>query len=242
MDKIIGVLLGVLLGAFLGSLGYFYKIRCKKLMIIHQNIFYLLKIFNALYVLINSQNILNLYTEKFQNDPVIKKNVGNNNKVLDQMCNKLSLSYISSLIKDVNQKSKDKFNDALHELSGIKPVLANRLSAASYFQVFIDRLNNPIETITSEQIEIQKHLGNQEFIDGFDDGLSVSRQRLYSKLEKKLLKDIKTLLLSSSIQTFFSCHYEIYKIKKQHSKERIEADINEYFEKEVLPMMEKYKT
>ena len=231
---IVGVL-GLLLGSFLSGIGYFYRERYKKRRVINQNIFYLLKMLHIALALGNINRIVDLYAKKLKEHPEVKGLITVDEKTLIQLCNELLITLINSISQKVNEEFKQKFNDSIIELSNVKPVIAYELSKTSYTEALTQEIYRILQNTDSQKNQ------SKEYIDGFTDGVEASQKHILQELESKLIKGIKNLSWSTSFLIWFSCRHEIYKLKQKCSENKMRSYLDNYFEKTILPLMEKYK-
>jgi len=113
---IIGVL-GLFLGSLLNGIGYFLRERYKRIRVVNQNIFYLLKALHVTLALKNINKIVALYTKKLKEHPGTKDLMTVDENTLAQLCNELLASLINPISQKVNEEFKQKFNESIFELT-----------------------------------------------------------------------------------------------------------------------------
>lgn len=226
---------GLILISCLNSIGYFYRERCKKIRIINQNIFYLLKILHITLVLKNTHKIGGLYSIKVKNHKDIKNVIKDKDNILTQFCNELLTSSINSISQKINEEFKQKFNDSIYELSKVSPVVAYELSKTSYIEELAQHCCQILQNTTHQT----NH--TKEYIDGFKDGVKASQKHVLNELESKLIQLIKKVSWSSGLLICLSCRYEILKLEQKYSENEMNLFLDKYIEKTVLPLMKKYK-
>jgi hypothetical protein len=229
---IIGVL-GLLLVSFLSSIGYFYRERCRKIRIINQNIFYLLKMLHIALALKNIGRFGEKYSEKLKSHKKLKDLIQDDDNILSKKCNELLTASISPIAQKVNEDFKKKFNDSIYELSKVRPVVAYKLSKTSYTEELAQHCGQILQDTSAQANQ------NKEYMDGFKDGVEASQKHVLSELESKLIKAIKSISWSSSFQIWISCRYEILALKKKYSENKMNKYLDDYIETTILPLMNK---
>ena len=225
--KIIATIIG-LLGLFLGSLlngiGYFLRERYKRIRVVNQNIFYLLKALHVTIALKNINEIVALYTKKLKEHPGTKDLMTVDENILTQLCNELLASLISPIAQKVNEEFKQKFNESIFELSNVKPVAAYELSKTSYNEALSQEIDRILQSTDYPKNQ------SKEYSDGFKSGVIASQKHILTEFESKLIRGIKKISWSSSLLIWFSCRYEIYKLKQKYSDNKMNAYLDSYFE------------
>lgn len=178
---------------------------------------------------------MDYYAKKLKEHPDTKDLMTIDEETIIQLCTELLIPLINPISQKVNEEFKQKFNESLFELSNVKPVVAYELSKTSYTEALTQEVYRILQNTDSQKNQ------SKEYINGFKDGVIASQKHILQELESKLTKGIKNLSWSSSFIVWFSCRYEIFKLKKKFSEHEMKSYLDNYFEKTILPLMEKYK-
>jgi hypothetical protein len=228
-------ILGLLLGSFLNAAGYIFRERHKRIRVINQSIFYLLKSLHIILSFKNTDMEARYYVKKISEHPDTNKAIPVDQETAIQQIRELLLTVINPISQKVNIEFKQKFNESLFELSSVKPVVAYELSKTSYQEA----LSQEVDQILQDK-NPQKNQ-NRDYTKGFKDGVKTSQKHILQEFELQLKKGIKKLSWDSSFLVWFSCRYEIFKLKKKFSEHEMKSNLDNYFEKTVLPLFAKYK-
>jgi hypothetical protein len=94
-------LLGLFLGSLLNGIGFFLRERYKRIRVINQNIFYLLKVLHVALALKNINKIVALYSKKLIEHPDTKGLMTVDETTLTQFCNNLLIFLINPISQKV---------------------------------------------------------------------------------------------------------------------------------------------
>lgn len=233
---IIGPPLGIILGSLLSGMGYLYKEKYNNRRIVNQNIFYLLKVLHLTLAMKNIDKGCTLYIRKIEKyvSPEDKSQIENSE--INQLINNSLFTMINPIYQKLNNDFGQKFNDSLTELSKVSPISAYDLSKNSYYEELIKQINQ------IHQESVQEINQQNEFMNGYRDGVKGSQKHVLNAFSSKLEKGIKSISWKSTVFTWIACRFEIYQIKKKFADKEFNKFIEEYVNNTVVPIIKKYQS
>lgn len=226
---------GLILGSLLNGVGFFLRERYQRIRIINKSIFYLIKLLHMNFALKNVEQFVLEYFKMIKEHPDIKELMPVNENTLNQCCHQFLTAIISPIFENVNEEFKKKFNESIFELSTVKPVVAYELSKTSYFEALSQEINRILQKPNFFAIY------NDEYKDGFENGVKASQKHIFQEFENQIINGIKRLSLSTNLLNLIACRYKIVQIKNKFSEKQRKAYLDKYIKNTVVPLMEPYK-
>lgn len=232
-------ILGILLGSLLSGAGYFYKNRIENIRIVHQNIFYLMKLFHLTCASKNIEKGTSLYLEKIERYFHDNANLKITSEDANQLCNNFLLSMINPIWHQLGNDFRVSVNDALIELSKVNPITSYELSKNSYFESLVKQINELLSSSQKAQ-SMNGTIQDKEFNDGFVKGLKASQKYILNEFASKLEKGIKRISWNADFRYFLSCRLELQKIKNKYTDTKLNNFLDECIKNNVASILEKY--